>query len=230
MLKISHVTLRVILPTFSRLQHDDEALRRGYGKLTQALALITFPILASLAVLAPEAIPTIFGPHWSSAVFPTQVLCITGAAKAMVCSIGTIFVSKGRPDLEMKLNIYGVCQLTTFLAIGIHWGINGVAIGLACSSLIHAPLQQFFANRLIGLSMARYAAGLVVPAAATAVMAAALVAWRFAALAHGAPAWLVLLGAVPVGGLTYLSAMSAFGFDWPTLARQLTGRPAKLAS
>lgn len=229
MLKISHVTLRVIYPTFSRIQNDDEALRRGYGKLTQALALVTFPILAGLAVYAPEAIPFIFGPHWSAAVFPTQVLCFSGAMKALVCSIGTIFLSKGRPDLELKLNIYGLCQLTVFLLIGIHWGINGVAIALAFSSLIHAPVQQYFANRLIGLTPGRYLAGLGVPVAATAVAAVALVAWRLTALGHGAPGWLVLAGAVPVGALSYMVAMSALGFDWPSLARQIAGRPAKLA-
>jgi hypothetical protein len=103
-----------------------------------------------------------------------------------------------------------------------------VAIALACSSLIHAPLQQYFANRLIGLTPGRYLAGLAVPAGATAALAIALVVWRFTALSHGAPAWLVLLGAVPLGALSYAFALSALGFDWPSLARQVVGRP-KLA-
>ncbi|MNS13820.1 Lipopolysaccharide biosynthesis protein WzxC [compost metagenome] len=228
MLKISHVTLRVVYPTFSRMQHDDEALRRSYCKLTQTLALVTFPILAGLAVLAPEVVPLVFGPQWAAAVFPTQVLCFTGAMKAMVCSIGTIFMSKGRPDLEFKLNIYGFCQLTTFLLVGVQFGIRGVAIALACSSLVHAPTQQFFANRLLGLSARRFLSGLVAPVTASAVMAGVTIAWRTATLAQGWPTWLIVAGAVPLAVSAYMVTLSAVGFDWRSLARQLTGRQAKL--
>jgi PST family polysaccharide transporter len=224
MLKVSHVVLRVAYPAFARMQHDDEALRRNYMRLTSTLALLIFPLLAGMAVLAPELITTVFGPKWLPAAQVTQILCLVGAFKAMVCSIGTIFLCKGRPDIELKLNIYGAIKLPIFLIVGSHWGVTGVATAYLLSSLTGAPVQQHFANRLIGLSWGTYLRGMAVPFAGAATLVAALVIFRFAALAAGAPAWLILAGSVPVALGTYLGALSALKFDWIGLVKQVLGR------
>lgn len=225
MMKISHVALRVLFPAFARVQHDDAAMQRNYMRFTGTLALIIFPLLAGLAVLAPEAVPLLFGPQWGAAVFPTQVLCGVGAFKALVCSVGTIFVSKGRPDIELKLNLFGAVKLVPFLLIGVHWGLNGVAIALLLSSLTGAPLQQYFANRLLGLPAKTYMASLTVPTVATAALAVMLLAYRWAGLSWGLADWQLLAGAVPLAAATYLGAITALGCDWRSLLRQVAGRP-----
>lgn len=226
MLKVSHVVLRVAYPAFARVQHDDEALRRNYMRLTSTLALLIFPLLAALGVLAPELIAAVFGEKWLPAAFVTQVLCLVGAFKAMVCSIGTIFLCKGRPDIELKLNIYGAVKLPIFLVVGAQWGVTGVAIAYLLSSLTGAPVQQHFANRLIGLSWGAYARGMAAPFAASAALVAALAAWKAIALQLGLGAWGVLAIAVPVAAASYLGALSALRFDWIGLVKQVLGRKA----
>jgi O-antigen/teichoic acid export membrane protein len=230
MMKISHVTLRVALPAFARIQDDNETFCRHYVKLVGALALIIFPLLGGLALLAPEVIPLLFGPQWSAAIFPTQILCLVGALKAMVCSIGTIFLSRGRPDLEFKLNAFGAVKLTVFVLIGARWGIDGVAIAYLLSSLTGVPLQQYMANRLIGLSTGRYLQALAAPGVATLLMGGVLAGWRSLALAQHWPVSVLLLGAIGLCAATYLSALSVLGYDWQALVRQLAGRPAARAS
>lgn len=224
MLKISHVVLRVAFPAFARVE-DDATFRAHYLRLVGTLALVSFPLLAGLALTAPELLPLVFGSHWADSIFVTQVLCGVGALKALVCSIGTVFLGRGRPDIELKLNVLGAVKLPLFILAGAPWGLPGVAIAMLISALTGVPFQQYFANRLIGLTWRAYLRGLAAPAAATATMAVAVGAWRVAAadVAPGAS----LAVAVPLGIVTYLAALSALGVDLPALARAAVGRRAR---
>ncbi len=221
MLKISHVVLRVAFPAFARVD-DDVAFRTHYVRLVGTLALVSFPLLAGLAMTAPELIPLVFGDHWRESVFVTQVLCGVGALKALVCSIGTVFLGRGRPDIELKLNLVGAVKLPLFVLAGASWGLPGVAVAMLISALTGVPMQQYFANKLIGLTWREYLRGVAAPAAATLTLVAVLVAWR-AASAGLAPLAFVAV-AVPLGAVTYLATLSALGVDLLTLARQVTGR------
>lgn len=212
MIKISHVTLRVMYPAFARLQDDDEALRRHYRTLLGTLAMIVFPLLAALLVLAPAVVPWIFGAAWHSAVLPTQILCGMGALKATICSIGSIFLGKGRPDLELMTNVVGIGLVTSLVCVGVHWGIAGVAAAMLVSTMVGGPWQQSVANRLIGLPMRDYWAALRVPAIA-ALLGAGAVAFAVW-LAGDLPPVVLLLLAAPVMGGVYLAALSAQGLDW----------------
>lgn len=229
MFKVSHVALRVAFPAFSRQQHDDEALRRQYLKLVSTLALIAFPLLAGLAVLAPEVIRLVFGPAWEAAVVPTQLLCVVGALKALVCSVGTLYCCKGRADLEFKLNVFEAVKLPVLLVLGVPWGLPGVAAGYIASYLIGAPLLQHLANRQIGLGWRAYLAALRPAVLATVALAVVLVGWRMAATAWGLPAIALVAGALPWGLVSYLGALSALGFDWWALVGRITGLPPRPA-
>ncbi|MFP5504342.1 MAG: MOP flippase family protein [Candidatus Sericytochromatia bacterium] len=231
MFKISHVILRVVFPAFARVQNDDATFRRHYTRLVGAISLVIFPLLGGLAVLAPEVIPLVFGEKWQSVVLPTQILCVTGAFKAMVCSVGTVYLSKGRPDLELKVNMIGMSVLACCVLVGVQWGVAGVAAGVLASSFFGAPLQQIVANRLIGLSMRDYLGSVAVPAGATLAMVALLLGWRQVAIGWGLPDWGLLAVAVPLGAAAYLATVSALGYDWLALVRQVAGkRPAKQAA
>jgi PST family polysaccharide transporter len=229
-LKISHVTLRVAFPAFSRLQHDDEAMRRSYLRLIAVLALVVFPLLVGLAVLGPEAIPLIFGAKWQAAVAPTQILCLAGMIKAVNCSVGSIFMSRGRPDLELKTNLLGTLLLGGFVLGGVRWGVPGVAAAVLFAGLIGFPIQQTVANRLIRLRWASYLDAIRVALVACSALLAALAAWRFEALARGWPAGVVLAGAVPLAAVVYAAMLSLQGYDWPGLLRLIAGRGQRPAA
>jgi hypothetical protein len=146
--------------------------------------------------------------------------------KALVCSVGTVFVSKGRPDVELKLNLFGVAKLTVFLLVGVRWGLAGVSLAVLASTLTGAPVQQWLANGLLGLAHRTYLKALVVPAVATTALGLMLVGWRWAATAFGLADWLVIAGAAPLALATYMGAVTLMGFDWIALVRQVAGRPA----
>jgi O-antigen/teichoic acid export membrane protein len=184
------------------------------------LALVAFPLLAGLAAVAPALLPLVLGPQWAGAAFATQVLCGVGALKALVCSIGTVFVGKGRPDLELKLNAFGVVKLTLMLLIGVRWGVEGVALAYLASSLFGAPIQQHVANRLIGLPWRAYLGAIAAPTGSAAAMLLVLMVLR----AAGLPPLAFVVAAVPLGALTYVAALQALGVDWRGLLGLVTER------
>lgn len=212
MLKVSHVVLRVMFPAFARIQDDDAALRRHYATLVGTLALAAYPLLAGLAVMAPEALPLVFGPRWGAAVDPVRALCVAGALKATVCSIGTVFLTKGRPDLEFRTNMLGTVMLAIYVPLGVSWGPTGVALAIALVTLVGGTWQQLVANELLGLTPRAYARAIVRPALAAALGAAALIVLR--QVAHGLPAGALLAIAAPLFAAAYLGALTLLGVDW----------------
>ena len=65
---------QVALPTLGRLQDDLPAFRRAYLRIISVSAALAFPAIVGFAVLAPYAIPLIFGDQWAESARIAQVL------------------------------------------------------------------------------------------------------------------------------------------------------------
>ena len=68
--KISIVMGQVGLPLLARSGDEMSALR---GHMVRLIAILTFPLLAILAITAPELVPWLFGAEWAPAVVPMQI-------------------------------------------------------------------------------------------------------------------------------------------------------------
>jgi O-antigen/teichoic acid export membrane protein len=93
--KISVVMTQMAFPVLSRAASTEDmfALRL---RMVRILTVVIFPLLAGLVALAPVVIPWIFGPAWESAVVPTQILTIAGAATLVIDAVGATFMAAGR--------------------------------------------------------------------------------------------------------------------------------------
>ena len=75
--------------------------------MVRLLTVVLFPLIAVLAITAPEVIPWMFGPQWSEAVVPTQILCGAGAATLVIDAVGTTLMTglwqvSGRSELGLE--------------------------------------------------------------------------------------------------------------------------------
>jgi O-antigen/teichoic acid export membrane protein len=86
---------QMAFPVLSRAASTEDmfALRL---RMVRILTVVIFPLLAGLVALAPVVIPWIFGPAWESAVVPTQILTIAGAATLVIDAVGATFMAAGR--------------------------------------------------------------------------------------------------------------------------------------
>jgi lipopolysaccharide exporter len=149
---INPVITKVAFPVFSRIQNETEKLRKGYLKVLQLLATVNFPMMVGLAVVAPVAVPVIFGEQWLPSIILIQILTIVGLLRSTGNPVGSLLLAKGRADLGFKWNL----GLTVTQIPGLYLGAKlggavGVAIAFSILMAIYSIIGYFvLISKLIG--------------------------------------------------------------------------------
>jgi len=151
----------VVLPALSKLQTDDSLLISGFLKSTKYIAYIVFPLMGGLAVLAEPTVLVLWGSKWLAIVFPLKILCLSSAIRCTFHSTGAVFQCKNRPDIPFKFGLLRfIFTFAIVIALGRLYGLNGVAIGMALSTvpdfflvrvafrMTRIPLYYFVSNLL----------------------------------------------------------------------------------
>ncbi len=204
-----HVTTligRVFFPAFSQFQNDHKKIRKILLLSTRFIAFIVFPLAVGAIVTAPEFIILLYGPQWTSAIFPFQVLASVGALQALGF-FGSIYLSQGRTDILLYMQILAVSLIVPAIFIGVRWGIEGVAIAYAIANVLSAIPNQFVGLRIIGLRLRDYYSNLVPMAVASAMMGSFVWLVRFMLLQKGLPDWVTFAGCLMGGAIFYLGSM-----------------------
>lgn len=169
---------RVLFPALSAMKSDQPRTRTAYLKMVQMISLVTFPMMVGLCFIAPELIRVVYGTKWLPVVPVLRILCLLGATQSIGTTVGTIYLSQGRTDLNLKYTLIFTPILMASFFAGIHWGIVGVA---ACYALTDCSLwiwSHMVANRLIGLRLSDVFSRLIPATAGALGMLAVLVLAR----------------------------------------------------
>jgi O-antigen/teichoic acid export membrane protein len=204
-MRIVAVISRVAFPAFSAVQSDSARLRSGYGQMVKYVSIVTFPLVVGLALVAREAIGVLVGPNWYPAVRPLQILCLGALLASVGSTFGSVLKAKGRPDVELWMNLVSIGLLTGLVLIGIRYGIEGVAIAVTLKSLFLILLFAGIVMRVIDMRWSDLVAALRPATLASAVLLITLLLLR--AALHRLPGvsdLAFLLAAVLVGALSYL--------------------------
>ena len=160
---ISAVIGKVLFPAFSKIQNKLEKVRKAYLKMTEAISLITFPMMVALFAMAPEFINIFLGTRWVAMTTVLRIFCICGIFQAIAKNTGTIYLSQGRPDIQFKLQFLGTTIVTLSVLIGLRWGVNGVALFYTLQTVFWAHLNFYIVNKLIHLSNRVFYSRLITP-------------------------------------------------------------------
>jgi O-antigen/teichoic acid export membrane protein len=220
--KISILMTTIAMPVLARAAGTEEmfALRR---RMVRMLAMVSFPLLVGLVLLAPVVVPWIFGPAWEPAVLPTQLLAGAGAATVVIDAVGTVFMATGR---SRALLGFGVAHFVVYVAVVLvasRWGITGVAIAASGVHLVfvvvaYAMLLHGRPENPLRFLWADVSAATV----SCAAMAAAALPIELALRSSGAPpiAHLAIVGLV--SAVVYLTALRLWFKDaWRDLSALL---------
>jgi O-antigen/teichoic acid export membrane protein len=130
--KISTIMAQIAFPVLARTEDAEQmyVLRR---RMVRLLTICVFPLLASLAILAPTVVPWIFGPDWESAVQPTQLLVGAGAATVVIDAVGSVLMAEGRARALLG---YGVAHFAVYATVVLIVASHGLkAVGIAASAV-----------------------------------------------------------------------------------------------
>jgi O-antigen/teichoic acid export membrane protein len=194
----------VLFPAFSRIQGDKARIADGWIRVTRAVAAVSIPALAGLALLADDFVTVVLGPKWSAAAPVIQILAWVGALQALQSLNTGILEALGHARAIFRWTIvFFACHLVAFV-VGLHWGMLGVATGYAISTTIVEPSYLRLTSRAVGISPWRFLRALTGVAGATLGMAIVVAATRWGLVEAGAPALVRLLLCTLAGVAAYL--------------------------
>lgn len=152
--QLTFVLTQVMFPALSSIQGDKERSKRIYLRAVGAIALLTFPTMLGLLVVAEDFVLTLFGPNWAEMIPVLQVLCVVGMLQSVNSTVGWVYNSQGRSDMQFWWILFVGILTFAAIGIGIRWGIFGVAVAYATRVFSTSWLNYSIPGRLIGMSVA----------------------------------------------------------------------------
>jgi polysaccharide transporter, PST family len=125
--KFTTLVNRVTPPLFAILQDDMASLRRYLRTLTEAVALVTFPLAFGITIVAPEFVHLVLGRKWDGAILPLQLLCAYSSLRSIRILLSPLLTAAGETRFVMHNTLWSLLVLPVAFLIGSHWGVAGVA-------------------------------------------------------------------------------------------------------
>jgi len=125
--RISMMIMRVTGPLFARVQSDLILLRRYFLFISDALALVNFPLAFGLIVVAPDIV-TILGPQWKAAIVPMQWLAAYMVLRTLSTLISQILISLHFASFTMWMSFFTVAVMPAAFYVAAHKDAGTVAM------------------------------------------------------------------------------------------------------
>ncbi len=128
-LEVMNIMGRITFPAFSRLQHDNEALRRTLEKSLFFTALFMYPLSFGIIAIAPSIIQYVVRSTWSPALPLIYLFSISAFWAALSTPMTNFLNAIGKINTTLKLMVMWTIvewAVTPFFAI--YYGFLGVGI------------------------------------------------------------------------------------------------------
>jgi len=213
--RVTRVLSRVMFPSLALIQDDTARVRGVFLKMTRVVALVTFPLMLGIAAAAENFTAVVFGPQWGEMVPLLRVLAVVGMVQSVTVLIVNIYLSQNQTGLRLRVILPIQALQVLGIVLGLKWGIYGVAVGYAIATLATAPVECYYAGRIIGMSLSDFVLnlrGVFLCAAAMALAVLGLGALLPPGLSVFAAFGLQLaLGVAAYSGLLHLFSVKSYG-------------------
>ncbi len=119
----------VAFPAYARLQTEPQRLQAAFLKAIALIMLICCPVYAGLAVTAPEAVYTLFGPKWLEMVPLVQLFALAMPFMTLHVLIAPVVNALGHPRITVRCSAFGAAFMPVVFLISVQFGVNGLALG-----------------------------------------------------------------------------------------------------
>jgi teichuronic acid exporter len=150
---ISGIISRVTFPIFSKLQDDKVRLKMGFKKIIASTALITFPTMIVLCIVAKPLVIVLITSKWLPSVPYLQLLCGFGLTYPLIRINFNILKAIGLSGLLFKIELFIKALIGFSILITYQWGIEIMIKGHIIVSLLSYLLSLYYTARFIDYSM-----------------------------------------------------------------------------
>ncbi|NJD19422.1 MAG: hypothetical protein FIA95_09105 [Gemmatimonadetes bacterium] len=184
----------ILMPGLSALQSDLVRARAYYLKAMRYEFLVFAPVAVFIAVFADDLVLLVYGPDWRGIVPLVQALTPLVLFTITRHTVGAVFLSQGRPDLQLRWSVLMIVLAAAYVAVGSPRGLLGVVVALYALEGVGWWISHRMANELLALPMGAFLRNLAVPLVAALALGALLLAARGLGGASGSePSWLAMI-------------------------------------
>lgn len=217
----------VTLPAFSRMQDDRVRIREAMTTAVTWVSIISFPAFLGLIAIASDVTVVMFGREWIPSVPVMQILAVSGLLQAIRSANSPILIAINHAGWIMNVSLAATALNAIGFAVGLRWGIVGVALSSAIRNLLVTPATFALVRRAVGFRLRSLARPLLRILAASFLMTGAVVMAGLARPLLGPTMHLVSL--VSWGAIIYLVGLRMICpdliEDGIAMAHAMVGRP-----
>ncbi|WP_187290255.1 lipopolysaccharide biosynthesis protein [Terriglobus saanensis] len=130
---ITSSLLGVLLPAFSRVQTDEEKLRRVYASVFGLLLLVILPMFAAVAAAADVVVLGLYGKMWANAVPYMRPIALAMAVNAVMSLSEPLLIARGKPQIDFGaqlivavLAVAGYVIAIRYSVLALSWTVLGL--------------------------------------------------------------------------------------------------------
>jgi len=199
----------VAMPVASAMQDHRETLHKAMESAIRMSSILSYPTFAGGFVIAPFAIPLVFGEQWAPSVPIFQILMVVGIRAPMTAIILGVFRGVGRPDVVVWITLTSIITTSILLAFTYQYGIVAIAFALLAKQYFTFIFSTWMIQRVVGFTVVRQL--MAGSAAFFAAMVMAVVVWVFIEFVPDAlHPMFHLVSSIVLGALVYPVALFTF--------------------
>jgi PST family polysaccharide transporter len=146
---------RVLFPALARLD-DNESLQQLYLRACGAIALLSFPILVGMGILADPFIRVVYDEKWAPAIMLLVILTPVGLVQSLLSTVIHLYLVKGRTDQYFVWAFTSGLVIALSFICGLPWGLLGVTVSFSIAVMILGTLGFWAPFKLIELKMSKF--------------------------------------------------------------------------
>jgi len=140
---------RPSLSLFARSQDDDAILAQRFRSVLAHLALINFPVVTGIAVVAKPLVTTLLTAKWGSCVPYLRLLCGVGMFFPLQRINLSLIIAKGQSALFVRLELFRTIVAVAFISATGFFGVETMIVGQVIAMAITWYMNSMWIGRTL---------------------------------------------------------------------------------
>lgn len=209
----------VALQTLSRLQSDTAEMVKAYRWMLSRSAMLTLPALVGFGVLAPDAVPAIYGAKWAEAGRLAQIFACLAVPYSLSSFASPLLMALGRGSALQTLALGQLIATIVFAILSAPFGLVVVAWVSVARAYLTLPFQMWFLQRASGIAPRDSLSAIAAPLFASLIMGAGVWGLMVVIRPYFSVALVAVFLGVAAGVFIYAIALYAISEDARNLVR-----------
>ena len=129
-----------LFPALSRIQDDRPRMGSLWLRVIRVVGAVVAPCMLGLIVVAPDFVSVVLGPRWSGSTRVIQILACVTLMQGFTAVAERVLLALGHAHTLLRFSMVRTVLAIGAFAVGLHWGIVGVAAAYAA---VTVPVQAY---------------------------------------------------------------------------------------